>query len=92
MINYDHFAAKLGLSPHEFEQASLRTFIQHRLHLLESRLMDLSRKFGVKTIEDLDQLIQDGKVHEQEGFEEYFEFDNLEAERDLLLESLKELD
>jgi hypothetical protein len=36
-------------------------------------------------------LIQGGHVHEAETFEDYLEFDRLEAERDTLLESLEEL-
>jgi hypothetical protein len=40
---------------------------------------------------ELDALVQKGQVREDEAFEDYFEFDHLEAERDLLLDSLKEL-
>jgi hypothetical protein len=42
-------------------------------------------------VEELDQLIQSGQIHEAEAFEEYFEFDHLEAERDLFLEALKSI-
>ena len=37
------------------------------------------------------ELVQGGRIHETEAFEDYFEFDHLEAERDALLGSLKEL-
>ena len=36
-------------------------------------------------------MIQEGKFHEEDAFEDYFTFDNLEAERDLILEYLDKL-
>jgi hypothetical protein len=52
---------------------------------VESQLMSLARKYGVHTVNELDELVQRGQVHEVEAFEDYFEFDYLEAERDTLL-------
>ena len=88
---YDTIALKLKLSPQELERDSLRLFLKHRLRLVESQLLSLATRYGVRTIAKLDKLAQSGQIHEAEAFEDYFEFDNLEAERDTLLESLKEL-
>ena len=88
---YDMIALKLKLSPQELERDSLRLFLNHRLRLVESQLLNLATKYGVRTIAELDKLAQSGHIHEADAFEDYFEFDNLEAERDTLLESLKEL-
>ena len=54
--------------------------------------MNLVRQYGVQTITEFDELVQSGQIREADAFEDYFEFDHLEAERDLLLNSLKELD
>ena len=89
---YENIAPKLQLSPQELEQASLRLFLNHKLRLAESQLLGLAHKYGVQTVTELDELIRRGRVHESEAFEDYFEFDHLEAERDVLLDSLKELD
>jgi hypothetical protein len=88
---YESIAPKLQLSPQELERASLRLFLNHKLRLIDSQLLSLARKYGVKTVAELDELIRSGQVHEVEAFEDYFEFDHLEAERDVLLDSLKEL-
>ena len=88
---YENIAPKLQLSPQELEHASLRLFLNHNLRLVESQLLSLARKYGVQTVTELDELITRGRVHETEAFEDYFEFDHLEAERDMLLDSLKEL-
>jgi len=88
---YEDVALKLQLPPAELERESLRLFLKHRLRLVESQLLGLARRYGVQTITELDALVQKGQVHEAEAFEDYFEFDHLEAERDALLDSLKEL-
>ncbi|MBN1976226.1 MAG: hypothetical protein JW918_02395 [Anaerolineae bacterium] len=53
--------------------------------------MKLAQEYGVQTVVELDELVQNGHIHEAEAFEDYFESDHLEAERDALLESLGEL-
>jgi hypothetical protein len=88
---YESIASKLRLAPQELEQASLRLFLNHKLRLVESQLLGLARKYGVQTVAELDELIRSGRIHEAEAFEDYFEFDRLEAERDVLIDSLKEL-
>ena len=88
---YESIASKLQLAPQDLEQASLRLFLNHNLRLVESQLLGLARKYGVQTVTELDELIERGQVHEAEAVEDYFEFDHLEAERDVLLDSLKEL-
>lgn len=68
-----------------------RLFLNPKLCLIESKLLGLARKYGVRTVAELDELIRIGQIHETEAFEDYFEFDHLEAERAVLLDSLKEL-
>ncbi|MCI0528843.1 MAG: hypothetical protein L0Y56_15500 [Nitrospira sp.] len=88
---YEAIATRLQITPQQLQQDSLRLFLNHRLRLVESQLLGLARKYGVQTVTDLDRLVQGGKIHEAEAFEEYFEFDHLEAERDTLLDLLKEV-
>jgi hypothetical protein len=88
---YENIAPRLEVSPQELERESLRLFLRHRLRLIESQLFELASRYGVQTVAELDELVQSGRVHEDEAFEDYFRFDHLEAERDVLVESLKEL-
>jgi hypothetical protein len=90
-MTYEAIAVKLKLSPQDLERESLRLFLNHRLRLIDSRRLELGQRYGVLTISELDTLVQTGKVHEAEAFEDYFELDTLEAERDVVLESLKEI-
>ena len=88
---YENIALRLQLPPEELERQSLRLFLQHRLRLVETQILGLARRYGVETITALDSLVQQGKLREADAFEDYFEFDHLEAERDALLASLREL-
>ena len=88
---YETIAMKLQLSPQELERESLRVFLHHQIRLVESELLNLAHKYGIRTVAELDGLVQSGQVHENEAFEDYFEFDYLEAKRDTLRESLNEL-
>jgi hypothetical protein len=88
---YENIALKLRLSPRELERQSLRLFLRHRLRRIESQLLSLAHGYGVRTVTELDDLVQSGQVHEAEAFEDYFEFDHLEVERDALLDLLKDL-
>lgn len=45
----------------------------------------------MRTVAELDHLVQKGVLHEDDAFEDYFEFDYLEATRDTLRESLRDL-
>lgn len=88
---YETIALKLQVSPQELERESLRLFLRHQMRLIESQLFSLAHKYGVRTVAELDHLAQSGVIHENDAFEDYFEFDYLEATRDTLRESLREL-
>jgi hypothetical protein len=86
---YETIAVKLNLSPEELARRSLRVYLEKRLRLVESQLLTLTRQYGVETVTALDALIAEGKLKESAAFEDFFEFDYLESERETLLESLK---
>lgn len=88
---YETLALRLQVPPQELERESLRLFLRHRLRLVESELFRLAQEYGVTTAAELDARAQRGEIHEAEAFEDYFEFDHLEAEREILLNALEEL-
>jgi hypothetical protein len=86
---------KLQISPKELERHSLKLFLQQRLRIIETQLLDLARRYGVETVFELDALIQQGQLHETESAagptEDFFTFDNLEAEKEMVQKLLDEL-
>lgn len=61
------------------------------LRLIESELFRLGSKYGVKTIDELDASIADGKLTEEAAGEDLFRFDYLLSEKDSLEKDLHKL-
>jgi len=90
-ITLEELAKDLRMKPDELMKESLETFLKHKLKVIESELFLLAKRYGVRDVQEFDRMIQEGKFHEEDAFEDYFKFDNLEAERDLILEYLDKL-
>jgi len=87
----DAIARKLGIEPKELEKESLQAYLEARRRQVEAQLFLLATKHGVRTVQEFDAAIQQGKIREADGFEDFFAFDQLEAERDKVLEALNSL-
>ena len=88
MIALKELAKDLNMKPDELMRESLETFLRHRLKVIESELFLLAKEYGVSSVLEFDKMVKEGRFHEEDTFEDYFKFDNLEAERDLILEHL----
>ncbi len=87
----EQVATRLKANPEKLERESLHLYLAHQLRLIESELFTLAHRYGVQTVFELDQAIQEGKFSEAQAFEEYFRFDYLESERDTLRGLLEQL-
>jgi hypothetical protein len=87
----EQIAQKLETKPQTLERESVRLYVEKKLRVVESELLRLAHKYGVQNVTELDEMIRQGKYHEDEAFEDYFEFDNLESERDKLVNVLESL-
>jgi len=84
-------AKKLNVPVNELVRESVGLYLKQKLREIDVKLFALARKYGVSNIQEFDELIQAGKVHEENSFEDFFEFDHLEADRDRIVELVKEL-
>lgn len=91
MIALEQVAKDLHMNPEELMKEGLKVFLRQRLKMVESELFLLSKKYGVNDVFEFDKMVKEGKFHEEDSFEDYFKFDNLEAERDLLLEHVSKV-
>ena len=82
---------KLDMDLTDLERESLQAYLEGRRRQVEAQLFLLATKHGVRTVQEFDAAIQQGKIREAEGFEEFFALDYLEAERDKILEALNSL-
>ena len=84
-------AQRLQTKPEVLERQSLKLYLEKKLRVVESELLLLAHRYGVRDVTELDEMIRQGKLHEDEAFEDYFNFDYLEHERDKLLQVSEEL-
>ncbi len=87
----EQVAARLNTPPAQLERESLHAYLERRLRFVESDLFMLTHRYGVESVLELDQAVQEGRFSEAETFEDYFRFDHLESERDTLQELLAQL-
>ena len=90
-MNIEYLAKELHMKPAALLKESIEVFLNHKLKVIESELFLLAKEYGVSTITEFDKMVKEGKFHEKDTFEDYFKFDNLEAEKDRILNHLEKL-
>jgi len=91
MTVIDMVAKEFQMKPKELLKESLRTYLEKRLSKVEADIFLIAKKYGVKDVFELDAKVKDGIVSEKESYEDYFAFDNLEAEREKIKKFLEKL-
>ena len=91
MTNLEYLAKDLNMKPKALLKESIEIFLKRKLKVIESELFLLSKKYGVSNVFEFDRMIQAGSFHEEDAFEDFFAFDNLEEERDLIINHLEKL-
>jgi hypothetical protein len=91
MTVIDMVAKEFQMKPKELLKESLRTYLEKRLSKVEADIFLIAKKYGVKDVFELDAKVKDGIVSEKESYEDYFVFDNLEAEREKIKKFLEKL-
>jgi hypothetical protein len=87
----EQVAERLQTKPEILERESLQLYLEKKLRVIESELFLLAHRYGVRDVTELDEMVKQGRFHEDEAFEDYFDFDYLEHERDKLLQLLEGL-
>jgi hypothetical protein len=54
----------LETKPQTLERESLRLYVEKKLRVIESELLRLAHKYGVQNVNELDEMIKQGKYHE----------------------------
>ncbi len=91
MATIDIVAKELHMKPNELLHESLRTYLDRRLSKVEAEIFVLVKKYGVKDVFELDTKVKDDLIKEEDAHEDYFNLDNLEADRDKIKRLLEEL-
>jgi hypothetical protein len=91
MIAVRQIAQEFALSEEELVRQSLRAFLLDKVQLLESERRARCAKFGVSSLEEMDELIRNGSVEEEDILEDFQSVDYLTTEIKRIQGLLKEL-
>ncbi len=91
MINVENLARDLNTSKEFLMTEGIRLFLTRKLLKIETELFRLSKKYGIKNIFEFDNEIEAGTFSEKIAYEDYFLFDNFEAEKDKIKKALQNL-
>lgn len=75
----------LNLPEQEVERESLKTFLEDKLKKLLIEQLQLTRKYGIKNLDEIEKFYAEEKLSERESWEDYFELQHIESE----IESVK---
>ncbi|MBU1615973.1 hypothetical protein KJ693_11790 [bacterium] len=91
MAVVEKVAREFHMRPEELMKESLKVYLNRKINTIDSELFILAKRYGVQNVFELDEVIKEGRFHEEDSFEDYFKFDNLEAERDRIKEYLEQI-
>jgi hypothetical protein len=91
MIAVKQIAQEFALSEEELVRQSLRAFLLDKVQLLESEQRARCAKFGVHSLEEMDELIRNGSVEEEDILEDFQNVDCLTTEIERIQGLLQEL-
>jgi hypothetical protein len=76
-VSVSDIAREFSLTEEDLTKESLKAFLLERLRLLEAERQARCAKFGVNTLKEMDQLLQQGAVTEEDILEDFQEVDYL---------------
>lgn len=83
-----NIAHLLKEEPNKLQRESLKIYLQQRQREVQTKILAIAKKYGVKNIIDMDNKLKEGKLSE-DCLEEYQELDALEAETDRLTQAFQ---
>ena len=91
MIDVHQIAQEFNLSEQKLVQESLRAFLLDRLQLLDSERRARCAKFGVASLEEMDDLLKTGQVEEEDILEDFQHVDYLTTQIQRIRQLLEEI-
>jgi|AntAceMinimDraft_18_1070375.scaffolds.fasta_scaffold01823_3 hypothetical protein len=93
-MTIETIARKLKTTPQALLKESVFAYLQRRLNTVSIEIDGLKGKWQVKSAEDFEKAIKDGKIHEfskgQDASEDFFRLSHIEEEKRHLLKLVRE--
>ena len=91
MVAVKEVAREFALDEQELIRQSLRAFLLERLRLLDAERRAKCAKFGVTTLEEMDDLLKTGQVEEEAILEDFQDVDYLTTQVQRIQQLLEEI-
>ena len=85
----DVVVRRLGISPEKLEREAIEIWLKRRLALVEAEIAEILTKYGVRSVEELEERIRKGEVTEHPAWEDLIMLEKLLAEKRRLSEALR---
>ncbi|MBI3599839.1 MAG: hypothetical protein HY097_04255 [Nitrospinae bacterium] len=91
MTVIDIVAKEFHMKSGELMRESIKTYLEKRLAKVEADIFLIAKRYGIKDVFELDSKIKEGFFSEKEAYDDYFNFDNLEEDREKIKRMLEKL-
>ena len=82
-------ARELKISEEELVKQGLRSFLESQLREVKAEIFELSGRYGVSSVEEMEARYRDGTLEEADSWRDLQRLDQLEYKQDRLLQLLE---
>ena len=82
-------ARELKISEEELVKQGLRSFVESQLREVKAEIFELSGRYGVSSVEEMEARYRDGTLEEADSWRDLQRLDQLEYKQDRLLQLLE---
>jgi len=81
----------LGIDVSTLEKESLRVYLKKKMREYNAEILEICRKYGVKSAKEFEELYKSGKLDEENTLDDFFRLDYLESQVEKIKAALREL-
>ena len=81
----------LGIDVSTLEKESLRVYLKKKMREYNAEILEICRKYGVKSAKEFEELYKSGKLDEENTIDDFFRLDYLESQVEKIKAALREL-
>lgn len=82
-------AQQLCIPEEDLLKGGLRSFLEHRLREVKAEIFEISSRYGVSRVEEMESRYRDGTLEEADSWQDLERLDHLEYKRDHLTQLLQ---
>ncbi len=84
MLPIQRIASEFKIDTEELIRKSVKCYLLQQLLKVETELFHYCKKYGIKTVFEMDEKLKDGRLKENDIIDDFFAIDHLEFERERL--------